>query len=444
MLKTSPGIKVIYTLLGISALGYFLISYFVPREDSFTLLVTYSILFFSYVWLVHSTNDEATINKLLAASLVFRAIFLFSFPMLSDDIYRFVWDGRLLAQGIHPFAELPSFYLEPGNEVIGLTRGLFDKLNSPEYFTIYPPFAQFIFWLSVLVSDNVYGSAIFIRVLVLLAEVGTVYIIIQLLKRYNLSENKVLLYALNPLVIIELTGNLHFEAFMIFFLLMAVYCLHHNAIFKAALFMGASIASKLIPLMLLPLFIRRLKPQVLIRLYSAIGLICLLFFMPLLNYQLIAGMSESVGLYFQKFEFNASIYYLVREVGFIVKGYNIIAIAGKFMAVITFIIIISISLIKSKGTSVFHVMLAILTVYLLMATTVHPWYLTTIIALSVFTKYRFALLWSFLIFFTYVGYSTIGYTENYDVIVVQYLLVGILMIYELYTYAIKSSVLQKS
>ncbi|MEQ9229236.1 MAG: hypothetical protein RIF46_01035, partial [Cyclobacteriaceae bacterium] len=76
---------------------------------------------------------------------------LFATPSLSDDFYRFIWDGRLLAHGIHPFAELPGFYLDPSLNIPGIDQSLFDNLNSKEYFTIYPPFAQLIFLISVLI-----------------------------------------------------------------------------------------------------------------------------------------------------------------------------------------------------------------------------------------------------------------------------------------------------
>ena len=63
-------------------------------------------------------------------------------------------DGRLIVQGQNPFDQLPAFYLEAGHEVKGLSTTLFEQLNSPEYFTIYPPVAQASFAVGLLVISN--------------------------------------------------------------------------------------------------------------------------------------------------------------------------------------------------------------------------------------------------------------------------------------------------
>ncbi len=427
-----PDLRVSYFLFfGIGIIAYSLLGYVFARHESLYLTGTYTLLFTAYLYVLFKQPNSNTLNGLVVAGVLFRFLFLFSFPSLSDDIFRFIWDGKLLNLDIHPFAELPSFYMQPGNEVRGLSQSLYDNLNSPNYFTIYPPFAQFIFWLSILFTNSVLGSTVVIRLLVLLAEVGSILIIRQLLIQYRLPAKRVLIYALNPLIIIELTGNLHFEAFMIFFLLLSIYCLHQNFIVKSAVFMACAVAAKLIPLMLLPLFMRRLKMKALIKYYLLTAIfICFLFF-PLFNYDLITGLSNSIGLYFQKFEFNASVYYLIREIGFAVKGYNIIETSGKYLALFSFIGIMILSLIKSKRANVMEVMMWILTLYFFLATTVHPWYISTLLALGLFTSFRFTLLWSFLIFFTYIGYSIQGFQENYALIVLEYLLVITFIIYEI-------------
>ncbi len=427
-----PDIKATYFLIfGLSIVAYCLIGYVFARHESLSLAGTYTLLFATYLYVLFQRPNLNTLNWLVLASILFRLIFLFSFPSLSDDIYRFVWDGRLLNQGIHPFSELPSFYIHLGNEVEGLSQPLFDKLNSPNYFTIYPPFAQFVFWLSILFTNSVLGSAVVIRLLILLAEVGSILIIRQLLIQYRLPAKRVLIYALNPLIVIELTGNLHFEAFMIFFLLLSIYCLHQNSIVKSAVFMACAVAAKLIPLMLLPLFIRRLKMKPLIKYYLLTAIFIFLLFIPLFNYDLIIGLSKSIGLYFQKFEFNASVYYLVREVGFVVKGYNIIETSGKYLALISFIGILILSLIKSQRANVMEVMMWILTFYFFLATTVHPWYISTLLALGLFTNFRFTVLWSLLIFFTYTGYSDFGFHENMLIVFIEYLMVFGVILFEL-------------
>lgn len=97
---------------------------------------------------------------------------------------------------------------------------LFDKLNSPNYFTIYPPVCQ-AFLLSLLAAflvkqtGSIYIGCIALKVSIFVFEVATLYLMPKLLQRLQLPAQNMIWYALNPLVIIELVGNIHFEAVMI-------------------------------------------------------------------------------------------------------------------------------------------------------------------------------------------------------------------------------------
>jgi hypothetical protein len=142
-------------------------------------------------------------------------------------------------------------------------------------------------------------------------------------------------------------------------------------------------------------------------------------------------MTSSLSLYFQKFEFNASIYYLVREIGFAVKGFNIIQEAGKYLALTTLLFILGFSWYSHGSMPWPKAMLWALMVYLLMSTTVHPWYITPLVALAVFTDYRFPIAWSMLVMVSYAGYSVNGYTENIYLVIAEYSLLTLTLIWDL-------------
>lgn len=431
--------------------AYAILGYGIQRHETLPLIGTYFVLFAIYVWLVKASPEEE-LKFWIYASILFRLVMLFSIPILSDDFYRFIWDGRLLVNGIHPFAQLPGYYLENANAVNGLDQFLYDHLNSQDYFTVYPPFSQIIFWIStILFPNSILGSVMVMRILILAAEMGTLALISKLLENFKIDAKNILIYALNPLVILELSGNLHFEAFVIFFLLLAIYLLTNKNIWQAGITLGLSISAKLLPLILLPLFLTRLGIKRSILLYLSTAFVVALFFIPFFNMQIIDGFAQSLSLYFKKFEFNASIYYLVREYGFYSKGYNTIQTVGWKLGVITSVGILIISfwtfalnyengkwrlkrdekilpdLIKGLPS----IMVWILTFYFLMTTTLHPWYLTTLIALSLFTPYRFVLVWSALIFLTYAGYSANGYSENLYLVAIEYVIVIGYLVYEL-------------
>ena len=419
-----------YLFITLSGAIYIFLSYFAQRYNSVPLIFSFAVLFFFYWYIYQKTIIKW--KQLILVSLLFRLLLLFSVPNLSDDIYRFIWDGKLLGEDIHPFAHLPSWFVNNDRLPESWDLSLYNKLNSPDYFTIYPPFAQLVFWLSAY-SDSIIGSAVIIRLLIIGAEVVSIFFLAKLCESYNIPKKQVLLYALHPLVILELTSNLHLEAFMIAFFVLGIYFCKARKPISAGVVLALAVAAKLIPLILLPAFLRRLSFKKLVLLFLSVLVFLIILFWPLYEPALVKGMTESISLYFQKFEFNASIYYLVREIGFYVKGYNIIGVAGPWLSMITFMLIIAIALLADpKKVSTPSVWLWILFVYFAFATIVHPWYATSLVALSVLTTFRFPVVWSGLIFLSYLGYSETGYQENMLVVILEYGLLYIFIVYELY------------
>ncbi len=439
-----------YFVAVISLLAYIYMGFGIDRHETVPLFLIYGILFLIYLWIIKEVSDTQ-VQFWIIAAFVFRISLMVAVPSLSDDVYRFIWDGRLLASGYHPFLELPAYYLQPGSSVPGIDKALFDKLNSQEYFTIYPSFAQFIFWLSVKLSPHsILGSIVVMRSLLIAAEIGSIFILCSLLKRFNLPVKDVLVYALNPLVILELTGNLHFEAFVIFFLLLSIVFIVDKRVIKAALSFGVAICAKLLPLIFIPLLVLRLGWRRAFG-FCVIILLCGIFlFLPLWDSEIITGFGQSLGLYFKKFEFNASFYYLVREYGFWYKGFNIIQSTGWKLGLVAGILIVSFAIASSivaRSRSIDSVktpltidyqlvtlplaMMWTLWVYFLFTTTLHPWYITTLLALSVFTRFKFPMVWTGLIFLTYVGYRQEEFSENLGITLVEYSLVFGYLVYEL-------------
>ena len=154
-------------------------------------------------------------------------------------------------------------------------------------------------------------------------------------------------------------------------------------------------------------------------------------FLPLINTAHIWAIKDSIELYFQKFEFNGSIYYLARWYGFETAGHNIIAKSGKWMMYATMATIFLYSLISKKKDWP-RQMVWVWTLYLLFATTVHPWYIIPLLAVAVFSKVRFPFLWSYLIFLTYANYLGGEYTDRIEVVIVEYSLVGLIALWEVF------------
>lgn len=415
------------------ASGILWISYGLERHETGVMLSAYFLVFAAYLGLYLLQKSGRELSWLLAAAVLLRLALLPLQPNLSDDVYRFVWDGRLLVQGADPFAYTPDEMMDRGmdGELQGIDRDLYQNLNSPGYFTIYPPVHQLVFALSAWLGSELWQSILIIRLVLILGELLTFRLFLRLFEYQRIPRKRLLLYALNPLVVIELSGNLHFEGLMIAFLLLSYSWLLKNKRTMAALGFALAVCTKLLPLMLLPLYLRRLWLRPAIYFYLLVGLGVVLMFTPLLSEALVSGLGSSIGLYFQKFEFNASIYYVVREIGYEMKGYNTIATSGKRLALAAFGGILLFSLLERKKrlpTAWMWVWL----IYLLFATTVHPWYIIPLFAFSLFTQFGFPLLWTALVFLSYSGYYEGGFEEKLSLTALEYLLVLGMLLLELW------------
>ena len=424
------------------------LGYFVQQSDFNLIFPLYAIFFACYFFIFSKIENTKTITFFIFGGILLRCLLIFSFPGLSDDVYRFIWDGRLIINGYNPFVHLPTHYIENNIAITGITPQLFDELNSKEYFTIYPPVPQMIFAASAWLSPESWiGNIIAIRSFLIACEIGSIFFIKKLLARFQLHAKNILLYALNPLIIIELCGNLHLEGTMIFFLLMGIYFLskipiegltksqavNPRDLFLSTTGIALSIASKLLPLMFLPFFIKRLGWKKSIQYFFIVGVILLLLFAPILNGVFFSNFGESLDLYFRRFEFNASVYYALRWIGFQIVGYNLIQKMGPALGLIVLFGILSMAFFEKNISwkNLFVKMLLSISLYLVCATLVHPWYLSMAIVCSVFTKYRYPILWSGLICLTYLNYSYVEYYENLWVVALEYLVVFGFFIWEM-------------
>ena len=140
---------------------------------------------------------------------------------------------------------------------------------------------------------------------------------------------------------------------------------------------------------------------------------------------MISNYLETISLWFINFEFNASFYYIIRAIGFYFKGYNIIGSVGKIIPIITILVILFYTFFRKNNTLnlIINNALIVLTIYLLLSTTVHPWYIINLVLLSVFTNYKYAIAWSFTVFLSYFAYSNNLFKENMSLIFIEYFIV---------------------
>ncbi len=402
--------------------------YAVPRSDFIGTYSLFLILFAGWFYIVK--NSRLSFSFCIALAILLRLIAMFSLPVLSDDYFRFIWDGKQILGHVNPFQYTPLDYLKihPGN---AYWQYLYENMNSQEYHSIYPAVLQYIFAGSVwLFPNNPYGAAVIMKLFIFLAECGSMRIFYLLLKRKNIPVRNALWYVLNPLIIIELTGNVHFEGVMLFFFLAGYYLLEKKSYWLSGICWGLAIATKMIPLMLAPLILRAIGWKAFLRFGSAAFAVIILVFLPFYNAHLVQDVTASLRLYYHLFEFNASIFYLIRWIAFHYVDYDIIEEVAPVLGMISFVWILLISWWPSKKFSLYDKSIWIFAVYFLLTTMVHPWYSSILIMLCVFSRYKFPLVFSLLILLSYFPYSLKDYNENLWVILIEYLLLFLFMIWE--------------
>ena len=423
-----------YFYFAISIFLYGFIAFYLQRTDFVSLVISFTVLFFCYYKLVVVCKEN--IRFLIISTIAFRLIFGWILPNLSQDFYRFIWDGRLVAQALNPYLYLPkNIILDAGFHLRQATE-LFAGMGSlsAEHFSNYPPINQLFFAIAGLLAGNsIVGSVVVLRLIIIIADLGTIYFGQKLLKNLGLDSNRIFWYLLNPLVVLELSGNLHFEGVMLFFLVFSVYLLQLNFLKLAAFVLAISISVKLLPILLLPIFYKYLGFKKALVFYSIIIITNILFLVPFFSTEFINNYSSTIGLWFTNFEFNASIYYVLRAIGFHFYGYNLIHTTGKIIPVLVVLFILYKSFFTENRTEVnlFNSFLIVLSFYFFTSTTVHPWYVINLVLMSVFTKYKFPLVWSFLIVLSYFAYSVLPFEENFGMIFIEYVLVFAIIYFEI-------------
>ena len=453
-------------LILISFILYYIFAYHLARTNYLLLLCLYFSLFAIFYKLVSSFKNN--IKTLIFIAFGFRAIFILAIPNLSQDFYRFIWDGRIILEGFNPYLFTPESFIGQDEFPISKAQQLFNDMGTlnASHYSNYPPINQLCFTIAALFANkSVLGSVVLMRLLIIAADFGTFHLGKKLLNRLNLPLHHIFWYVLNPFIIIELTGNLHFEGVMIFFLVLSLYLLHLGKWQWAAVVLGLSISVKLIPLIFLPLFFQwfassslsnrtsttpvnvstnygrdsslLLRMTRLISFYAIVISVVLLLFTPFYSSEFINNYTETIALWFNNFEFNGSLYYIAREIGYCFRGYNEIAVIGKTIPYLILLFVLLMTFFRENKTTqqLITALLLSLSFYYFTATTVHPWYIATLLILSVFTHYKYPLVWSLFIILSYLAYlntNKADKSENLWIIALEYLIVYGVFIWEIF------------
>ena len=307
---------------------------------------------------------------ILVMAILLRIGFAYIPPILSDDAYRYIWDGMLTAEGINPFKYYPSDpLLEDHHE-----DPIYPLLNSADYYSVYPPVSQFVFLGGGVFYDHGWEMSYYVmKALLSLLELGALFMLASMVSRAFL-----VLYAWNPLVLIETSGQAHTESAMLFFLVACVWFAEQKKPILASSALAFAGWVKLYPFVFFPLLWRRFKWKGII----PGGIVSLILLGPFYHPLFLSNIAESLNLYVNYFEFNAGFYYGIKKVFMLWTGDDWSKQLGPFLRTVFLISLPLIYVIDWKFDWTLPTsFLAILVAFLLFSTTIHPWYFLGILIL---------------------------------------------------------------
>ena len=209
-------------------------------------------------------GDPRSLTWAIGAALLFRIVAALGQPALSDDVHRYVWDGRVQWHGIHPYRFAPS---DPA--LADLRDESWEQINHPEVKTIYPPAAQIVFLFLASLGAGPVGMKLFLG----LVDFGVVLALARLLRRAGLPRDRLIWYAWNPLAVLETAGSGHIEPLGVLLVLLAAGWIIDRRIRVSTLALAASIQVKLLPLLLVPGHLKRSgKGAALLLVVAVVGL----------------------------------------------------------------------------------------------------------------------------------------------------------------------------
>jgi alpha-1,6-mannosyltransferase len=243
------------------------------------------------------TRRVVVIGLVLAA--LWHLPFLLMPPGPDDDIHRYVWDGRVQRLGYNPYLVVPN---DPA--LAGLHTPETRSLNHPDLPSPYPAGAQ-LFFRAI---TSIHESVLALKVAFVVCDFAIVFILLDILRRSGQAAHWVLAFAWNPLLATEVAGSGHIDIVGVLLLLVSVAALSRRWRAIAALAFGLSVAVKFLPIVLLPLYWRRVR----VRDGALAAVVVGLLYIPFFNHGRIP--IGSLGSYVQSFRFNDPVFATLERV----------------------------------------------------------------------------------------------------------------------------------
>ena len=301
-------------------------------------------------------TDRWLLWLVLAVAILCRVILLISPPSLSDDIYRYLWDARIQFQGINPYVYAPD-----SEDIAHLRDDYHSGINNKDVPTIYPPLMQTVF----AIAAYLWYSPTSMKILFTLCDVGVILLVMLLLRQRNLPEERVLIYAWNPLVLVEIAGSGHNDSLVVALMLAALLAVDGRRPTLAVAWLSLSILAKWFTVMLVPAFFRKFRS---LNPFWLLPVLVFAFYLPYLDAG--PGLFSGLLVYSDKWRFNDSVFSILF---YLTDSLNVskAIVAAIFAGLVAFCTVRISDPVRSA-----YILLG---AYLVLTPTVQPWYLIWII-----------------------------------------------------------------
>jgi alpha-1,6-mannosyltransferase len=302
-MKLTPSQRV-YCLGAILLVSLFVCSLDFGRTGSPSFLVPLAVAGIAYLLAIREFlfisrfPQQAVIIGLVLAALC-QLQFLRMPPGPDDDIHRYVWDGRVQRLGYNPYLIVPN---DPAFS--GLHTSETRTLNHPDVPTPYPAGAE-LFFRAV---TTIHESTLALKVAFVLCDFAIVFLLLDLLRRSRQGMHWVLAFAWNPLLATEVAGSGHIDIVGALLLLASFYALSRHWRAVAAVTFGLAVSVKFLPIVLLPLYWKRVRVRDAVLTIILVGLL----YVPFLLHGWIP--TGSLGTYLQSFRFNDPVFAALERV----------------------------------------------------------------------------------------------------------------------------------
>lgn len=358
------------------------------------IVVVYALLAYKII-----NTDGIPIKLIIPTSVIIAILYLGMKTNLSSDMYRYIWDGWLLKSGYNPYLYRP---IDEAMAIFRQNTDLYSRMGWTNQYTVYPPVAQIIFFISYIVYSSFgYVGA---KIILSLPVLGLAYYL------YRHYSSKVFsLFILNPVILFECFYGGHIDIWAVLFTILAIHYYHKQSNIKSALMISLGILTKIFPIIFVPIFfidlVRKKQAKIAITYITIIGITITIFYLPFIQHSLfpITRYQSWVG----DNEFNSSVFYSLLNLSKLFSDTTTVTVSricGLLFAISSIVL-------WKKGYSL-NIMVGTMILYLLFSPVVYPWYTLLFIPLLLINSSKQKDYYEYFILIVLQGILSLTYVDQ--------------------------------